>query len=312
MKSESIRALVRSYGQLQFRSGRSKLRRWLSSRMLESHPIIELLPSLRMKFDLRHRGSKKYLPPELLFWFHEEWEPALQWAIRNLVPLGGEVVDCGANTGIFGFLACYYRGTRIDLIEPHPRLAALLRENIALNGLERQAYCREAAAADFDGQVELVEGGADSTHHVAADCQPRATLSDRNRAKSDRLQVRTMRLAELWDGGHIQHADLVKIDCEGFDYQVLKGLAGYLSPEFVTMLYVEDNSDETSGLLKARGFVPFNSRNLWIDELRHQRFSECISTFFESGRHGCRKNALWCAKQSSVERFMSERLERTG
>lgn len=121
-----------------------------------------------------------------------------------------------------------------------------------------------------------------------------------------------MRLAELWDGGHIQHADLVKIDCEGFDYQVLKGLAGYLSPEFVTMLYVEDNSDETSGLLKARGFVPFNSRNLWIDELRHQRFSECISTFFESGRHGCRKNALWCAKQSSVERFMSERLERTG
>jgi|GEM_PF-6114848 len=91
-----------------------------------------------------------------------------------------------------------------------------------------------------------------------------------------------------------------------------KGLAGYLSPEFVTMLYVEDNSDETSGLLKARGFVPFNSRQLWIDELRHQRFSECVSTFFESGRHGCRKNALWCAKLSSVERFMSERLEALG
>ena len=56
-----------------------------------------------------------------LFWFHEMTEPGLQWAIRTLLPVGGTMVDCGANAGFMGLLALHYRSARVFFIEAHPR-----------------------------------------------------------------------------------------------------------------------------------------------------------------------------------------------
>ena len=43
-----------------------------------------------------------------------------------------------------------FREAPVWFVEPHPRLAALIRRNVALNGWERSCTMVEAAASDRD------------------------------------------------------------------------------------------------------------------------------------------------------------------
>jgi FkbM family methyltransferase len=67
-----------------------------------------------------------------------------------------EVVDLGANVGLFGaYVLGRYPSARIVAFEPHPANAALLRRVIEANGLEDRWQLVEAAAAAGDGSVEF-------------------------------------------------------------------------------------------------------------------------------------------------------------
>lgn len=80
----------------------------------------------------------------------------------------GRIADLGAGAGAVGLmLAARHSQARVTLVERDPRLVALARENIALNGLDERAEAVEAdvlapasrrreaglAAASFDGVV---------------------------------------------------------------------------------------------------------------------------------------------------------------
>ena len=97
---ELCRGIVRNWMRQHGRVGRSNLKR-LFRQILEHQQGVELLPGLYMQLDLRQSTQ------DSIFWFYEEVEPALQWAIRTLLPVGGTFFDVGANVGLLGLLAIH-------------------------------------------------------------------------------------------------------------------------------------------------------------------------------------------------------------
>ncbi len=146
-------------------------------------------------------------------------EPELtDWLVQNLRPVPGDVLlDVGANLGWFTVLFDRLSpdGVAIHAFEPDPVNFDLLSHNLRLNGTHSVTAHRVAVA----------EEAGTATLHL---------YDDRNRGKHSLLPivdrggvtVSTVDLdgfleTEGIDPGRIR---LVKMDVEGFEYQVLRGM----------------------------------------------------------------------------------------
>lgn len=141
------------------------------------------------------------------------------------VPHGGTVLDIGAHVGT---VSCYYTKARPDVrvcaIEPVRRLFDLLVRNLAMNGGTKARVLHVAVgAADvavLRGDMGRNTGGATAYGGSGAVIE----------------SVPCVSLERLLDDNHIDHVDLLKIDCEGAEHDVLTdavlGRVGFLIGEF--------------------------------------------------------------------------------
>ena len=283
-------------------SQRSKaLRRFLqrrADRVEVGSVTMSLDGGLRLRLDLSLGNQRS------IFWAHDEYEPALQWILRELLPESGLMIDCGANAGLFGFLALARPQTRVIFIEPHPRLAAQLRQNVALNRLENRASIVECAASDSEGKGELIQAipSQDGSHSLHSN-----KYSD---AGATTIAVRLRRLDDiLKDIGHI---DLLKIDAEFHDLQVIEGLGDFFGPQRIGMVYVEMSYDQFEPCfekLSAAGYTPFGTRKLRQEMRRGRTAEQLLPYLFERfGETSRRRDLLWCAPDSPAARRLLERL----
>ena len=151
------------------------------------------------------------------------YAPAETAVVRASLRPGGTFVDVGANLGYFTLVAAAAVGPhgRVLALEPHPELAAELRENLAANGLD-QVEVREVAAAETPARLELsgfaIGGnwGSASLVNPAADGAPRFTVDARP-------------LDALLAEAGLDAVDLVKLDVEGAEERVLRGMAAGLA-----------------------------------------------------------------------------------
>lgn len=146
--------------------------------------------------------------------------PAETAAVLAALPRGGTFVDVGANWGYFTLVAAHAVGPRgrVVALEPDPRMAAELRGNVARNGIGH-ATVMETAASEAAGRAVLSGyAEADRNRGVSSLVAPPA-----GNARS--FAVRTAALDDLMDELGIHRADLVKIDVEGAEELVLRGMA---------------------------------------------------------------------------------------
>lgn len=143
---------------------------------------------------------------------HEE---TLRPIIGELFPDGGVLVDVGANVGLWS-IPLGMRASKVFAVEPNPPTISMLRENIALNGLEDVVEVLEVAAWDSDVQLSL-SNPFNHDHPMAG--QTRA-LPDQNGSIPGR------KLDDLISTDRI---DLVKVDTEGADLHALRGLANHIA-----------------------------------------------------------------------------------
>ncbi len=300
------RPLLRGYRRL-LRSRASErsqtLRRFLlrrSERIDRGWVTLPLARRVRLRLDLS-RGNQRRI-----FWAHEGYEPALQWALRELLPEDSSVVDCGANAGLMGFLALARAAARVVFVEPHPRLAAQLRRNVALNGLGGRASVVECAASRSAGDAVLHPSTADQDGSHALEpnkySDPQAAL----------LPVRLRRLDRILEEQQLAHVDLLKVDAEYHDREVLEGLGDWLRPERVEMLYVEMTGDQFApvfAMLSAAGYVPFGTskpkKELLAQALSAQGAGLLFHPYREDSR---RRDVFWCSRGGRAHRRLLERL----
>jgi FkbM family methyltransferase len=144
------------------------------------------------------------------------WEPHLShWIARQLEP-GGCFVDVGANVGYFSLLASRRVGARgrVVSIEASPSIFQQLRSNLELNGAANVRPLNHAAS-DASGVVRLFRNpgynlGATSTYQWPG--------------YAEEAQVVALPLAEMVTAEELAGARIVKIDVEGAEVSVVKGL----------------------------------------------------------------------------------------
>jgi len=221
--------------------------------------------------------------------------------IRNLLPVGGVMVDCGANMGFFGMLAMHHRGAAVHFVEPHPRLAENCRKHLTLNSYGHLGKVHEVAGSNENGEARfyLNPGRNDGTH----------SLVETRGQQRDFLVVKKRRLDEILDEEKVERVNLFKIDAEGHDTEVLEGLGSWLNPGKIDCLFVEmahGTSEPIYSLLTGRGYVPYASRRLYIDAIRREYRHGNLSPFFTRATDASGMNYLWCAKDSPYDRFMAQ------
>lgn len=146
------------------------------------------------------------------------YEPRLVALLTQL--RGGTFLDIGANVGFITVRAARRLGARGRVIafEPHPVRFDYLQRNVKLNDLSN-VRCIDCALGAEEGVAKLYD--------VNPTLGPRpldVTLTSPSGGRNFQVRVRTADavLAELGEPSDIS---LVKIDVEGFESEVLKGMS---------------------------------------------------------------------------------------
>jgi FkbM family methyltransferase len=178
-------------------------------------------------------------------WWESETIEAWVW----LVSRARGVLDIGANTGVYTLLACATNpSARVTAFEPVPHIFERLRINVGLNGWDGRCELRMRALGSAAGRSML---------HVPDVELPSSASLDRDgfRGLRGRLIGVDVATADSECGGGI--VDLVKIDVEGFEHEVLRGMTGILA-EQEPAIVLECNPDgphaQVSSFLRERGY----------------------------------------------------------
>jgi FkbM family methyltransferase len=126
------------------------------------------------------------------------------------LPAAATVVDMGANIGAFALFAAREGARKVIAFEPNSAAYACLRRNISENGLEGVVLPRRlAVTASAGDQVRFP---------VAASVYNRIAAPD---ALGEHETVPTTSLARIVDDDAPGGIDVLKLDCEGAEYDIL-------------------------------------------------------------------------------------------
>lgn len=169
------------------------------------------------------------------------FEPRTTALIESLLNEGDCFVDVGANIGSFSLSAARKVGPtgKVLAIEPFPENCADLLENRRLNALQDVIEVASMAVNDVDAFLQF--------------SVPDATNRGMSREvhdleiKSDIYRVKGVLLRELIQNAGLPHVDAMKMDVEGSELRVLRGLFGsseaFPPPSHIIFEFLPDDFD---------------------------------------------------------------------
>ncbi len=192
----------------------------------------------RLRIDLRDRVIANSL------FLSRTWEPEML-ALFSLLDLsGGVCIDVGANVGwdTLALSECVGPAGRVFAFEPSPREYRLLLENLRLNKITNVVVERSALGERKETRWLRLDSRNWGDNRIVAERKAG------ERYESISVQVGDEVLAALPAGA----IKLVKVDAQGYDHFVVKGLRGSLlrSPDAVLAVEVEP------GYLREAGSSP--------------------------------------------------------
>ena len=162
----------------------------------------------------------------------------IEWL--RAIPEGAVMFDIGANVGVYTLFAGICRSARVFAFEPEAQNYALLNRNLALNGLDRRvtAYCIALADAQGMDRLYLSEWGAGGSCHsfgaeVGFDLAPRAAAFVQGSV--------SFSVDELVASGKVPVPEYAKIDVNGFEHRVIRGMRNTLRDAKLRSIIVELN-----------------------------------------------------------------------
>ncbi len=159
-----------------------------------------------------------------------EYEPSFTKVFLKLARESSQFLDVGANIGFFTLLAASAMpGGRILSIEPDPNNVLILRANIALNGFDESVKVFHAAASESNGEVFFSSLGHDANIGSRFTAKDAETLLARSLPGAAAPSVIESVAVDSLVAD--QKLDLVKIDVEGHEPSVFKGMQRILSQD---------------------------------------------------------------------------------
>ena len=160
------------------------------------------------------------------------------------------VLDVGAHIGAFAASAARSApGVMVYAFEPAPENFALLSNNMARNGLSNVVLAQRAVSgARGVRQLHIADSPAEYSLHIV-------------KCGGGQLAVESTTLAEIIAEHGIETVDLLKMDCEGAEYEILEAAASQGALRRVSRVALEAHVLDASrspsrlvALLAAQGF----------------------------------------------------------
>ncbi|MEV7996059.1 FkbM family methyltransferase [Streptomyces sp. NPDC086077] len=149
------------------------------------------------------------------------WEPHLTGWLRSRLGPGDGFVDVGANIGVFSVLAARLVGAtgRVVAVEASPACHRRLERHVRLNGC-RTVRAVNAAASDRRGKLTFTLASSRNTgaNSIVPYDGPAEAV----------FEVDAAPLPDLLAPGELERARVIKIDVEGAEGAVVRGLAPLL------------------------------------------------------------------------------------
>jgi FkbM family methyltransferase len=177
-------------------------------------------------------------------------EGTLAW-IRNNAKEGTVFFDIGANVGLYSLYAANAaRDVCVYSFEPHKFNFATLLENIFLNHLEKSIHPVSLPLGEESGLMDLNYNSMDSGTSMTQLGHSQLPGNREFRPKLSEL-VHSVTLDELVASGRVPTPDMVKIDVDGNEMLILRGMQQVLrSPDGPSSLQVEINQGQRDEVLK--------------------------------------------------------------
>jgi len=211
--------------------------------------------------------------------YHFGWtfytsDPAAELLLCTFAKQAHRVVDVGANVGRWteSALSILNGPAEAILIEPSSSALQALSKKF-----DRDPRVRiiPAAAGDQQGTVTFhEEADSGETSTVVADARRRPTLE---------RKVRLTTVAAELNAAGWESADIVKIDAEGYDLHVLRGMTNLIEAQSIAVLIFEYNVSwrpagsllaEAESLLKRSGYEMYVLRKDGLYKSRYARYGE--------------------------------------
>lgn len=160
------------------------------------------------------------------------------------------VFDIGANVGNYTQRVLEAQpGARVFAFEPHPATFQRLSENLHNPNITLV----NAAAGESDGVLKLYDYAAqDGSSHASA---YREVIESIHHAASTHHRVPVHALGDYARVQGVDHIDLLKIDTEGHELSVLKGIQTYLEAGKIDAIHFEFNEMNVASRVFFRDFI---------------------------------------------------------
>ncbi|HEY6118942.1 MAG TPA: FkbM family methyltransferase [Pyrinomonadaceae bacterium] len=177
----------------------------------------EFQPGLWMQLRIQDMTQETIL-------LEDVWDPQLTEFIRENLGPQAIFIDVGANVGYFTLIAsvCVGASGKVLAIEPNPSVAEQLRVNVQRSNLSN-VITEEALCSDS------VENHTETLYLPDESSLGKASLSKSNAGGLDSVKVRSATLDQLIFDHRLQGVMFVKIDVEGAELMVLRGMTETLA-----------------------------------------------------------------------------------
>lgn len=141
------------------------------------------------------------------------------------IPDNSVVIDIGANIGVFSVFCSFKKNVKVFAYEPMPDNFNLLQENIRINGLGEKIIPCNMGVAGLRGKKRLYVGESPLHSFLPAAESPfNASYGQKGSQEQQFLETNCVSLKDVFDGNAIDVCDVLKMDCEGAEYEILYNL----------------------------------------------------------------------------------------
>lgn len=157
------------------------------------------------------------------------YEPFASQVFSSLLHEGMTVVDIGAHVGYYSLLAATRVGGsgKVFSFEPEPKHFSILSKNVSVNGLKNVVLLQKALL-DRNGTHQFFLAGGDLSRHGIY--QQDVTVGQ--------IEVATTTLDEFFSDRN-ETVQVIKLDAEGAEPLILKGMKGIISKSNRLALFTE-------------------------------------------------------------------------
>jgi len=196
-------------------------------------------------------------------WFEEEMD-----FCRHFLKAGMNVIDVGANVGVYTFLAARRVGPTGSVIAVEPTTSCIqhLQKTISASSLENVVSPVESAAGDHEGTLQFQEERA-TVFNSISDPGP----VPEQKSRDEKVVNLTTTLDSIWRSKGKPQIDLIKIDAEGAEEQVISGALELLAATQSIVIFENISGSKVTGSATAKVLEPlgygFYTYNRFLNKL---------------------------------------------